>query len=89
MRAARSVIRALRLAASEGKPGTKLCLDCKQALPLDAFYRHPDNRDGRQSRCKPCDNRNRATRALRGGGGPEVVRRPDGSLEVVRMRRRS
>lgn len=32
----------------------KLCARCKLVFPLDAFYAHPRNRDGRDCYCKPC-----------------------------------
>ena len=33
---------------------TKRCRDCKDLLPLSAFYRNQMSKDGRQSYCKIC-----------------------------------
>ena len=49
---------------AEASP-TKACIDCRKTKPLSDFYKHPR---GRQSRCKHCDNANRARR-MRGEGG--------------------
>jgi hypothetical protein len=32
----------------------KRCVTCGALKPVDDFYRHPANADGRQGRCKPC-----------------------------------
>jgi len=32
----------------------KVCRKCDCLLPLEEFYRHPNNRDGHFSKCKPC-----------------------------------
>jgi hypothetical protein len=34
----------------------KTCTGCGEAKPLSEFYRHPNTRDGRQSRCRACWN---------------------------------
>ena len=33
---------------------TKTCSTCRQSLPLDAFTRRKESRDGRQNRCRGC-----------------------------------
>lgn len=38
----------------------KICIDCELPYPRDAFYTNSSAKDGRQSRCKECDNRRRA-----------------------------
>ena len=38
----------------------KFCIDCELPYPRDAFYTNSSAKDGRQSRCKECDNRRRA-----------------------------
>lgn len=35
---------------------TKICTRCGEVKPIDQFCKHPQQRDGRQSRCKPCQN---------------------------------
>src|SRR6202044_3908652 len=37
----------------------KTCCRCGDSKPLDAFYRRKDAPDGRQSRCKHCEERDR------------------------------
>lgn len=68
---------------------TKRCIDCGDTKPLAAFYKHPSSQDGRQSRCKPCDNRRRAGRVSdREGNRPSpvyAVRLPNGDV-VLRRR---
>lgn len=32
----------------------RACTKCGQAKPLDAFYKHPFGKDGRQSKCSEC-----------------------------------
>lgn len=32
----------------------KICTACRETKPLDLFYRHKRNKDGRQARCKTC-----------------------------------
>lgn len=69
---------------------TKTCIVCGATKPIDAFYRTRRDSEARQSRCKPCDNRGRA-RSASGGMSDTVVdaiRRPDGSIEMVRRPRR-
>ena len=39
--------------------GEKICIDCGLPYPLAAFYTSTSSRDGRQSRCKECDNKRR------------------------------
>lgn len=34
--------------------GTKVCVDCGETKPVTDFYVQRSNRDGRQTRCKPC-----------------------------------
>jgi recombinational DNA repair protein (RecF pathway) len=34
--------------------GTKTCCVCGETKPLDAFYRHPNTKDGHQAQCKAC-----------------------------------
>jgi hypothetical protein len=65
---------------------TKECVGCGYVLPIDAFYLVRVGEELRQSRCKRCDNAARSRNMRRGAHGPEVVRRPDGSLVVVRVR---
>lgn len=33
---------------------TKKCKTCGKSLPLDDFYKHNDNADGKQKDCKTC-----------------------------------
>jgi hypothetical protein len=40
--------------------GEKICVDCGLPYPLAAFYTSSSSKDGRQSRCKECDNKRRA-----------------------------
>jgi len=40
--------------------GEKICIDCELPYPFDAFYTNSSARDGRQSRCKECDNKRRS-----------------------------
>lgn len=70
-----------RVGASIYKPK---CIDCGETNRAK-FYSHPTSRSGCQSRCKPCDNKKRMGNYRRGnGGGVEAVRRPDGSIALVR-----
>ena len=54
----------------------KKCIECRQRLPLERFYRVHKGSPKRQSRCKACDNAKRVqsahTRA--GRGVPRIVR---------------
>lgn len=34
----------------------KTCKKCNESKPLDAFHKASKNKDGLQSRCKPCNN---------------------------------
>jgi hypothetical protein len=38
----------------------KICVDCELPLALSSFYTNAASKDGRQSRCKSCDNKRRA-----------------------------
>lgn len=45
---------------------TRVCTCCGDRKPLDAFYRHPFGKDGRQTRCAECTKASvRANRAAR------------------------
>ena len=44
----------------------KTCIDCKETKPPRFFYRNRGAKDGLQSRCKICDNRNRCYGKPRG-----------------------
>lgn len=66
----------------------KRCIDCGVNKGPEWFYRVHKGSERRQSRCKPCDNRKRAGRKA-GASDVEViaVRRPDGSIDLVRRPR--
>lgn len=52
---------------------TKICVACKEPLPLEAFYASRASLDGRQSRCKSCDglrDKNKLARASLESSGP-------------------
>jgi WhiB family redox-sensing transcriptional regulator len=53
--------RAIALVVDDGR--RKTCCRCGEEKPLNAFYRRADAPDGRQSRCKPCEERDRMSRA--------------------------
>jgi WhiB family redox-sensing transcriptional regulator len=46
-------------ATDTGDGPKKKCCRCGHSKPLDAFYRRADAPDGRQSRCKHCEERDR------------------------------
>ncbi len=51
----------------------KVCSKCSQEKPLESFYMHRWSRDGRKSRCKPCENEDiRLRRANRPRPAPQV-----------------
>lgn len=77
---------------SGGAPSkhTKTCIDCVVVQPLESFYVNRQSGDGRQSRCKPCDNKRRMGNYKRGtGNARDVVRNADGSLTFVDRKRKS
>lgn len=88
-----------RARGSEGRCTVKrkVCVDCKEAQPLDAFYRKHKGEEERQARCKPCDNRKRVGSHTRYGRRPgcpsstviEAVRGPDGEITLTRRQRRA
>ena len=38
----------------EQSAASKVCTSCREDVPLDGFYKHPDTKDGKQSWCKAC-----------------------------------
>ena len=38
----------------EQSAASKVCTSCRDYVPLDGFYKHPDTKDGKQSWCKAC-----------------------------------
>ncbi len=52
--------------APKTAPQAKVCIDCKQTLPADEFYRTPINKDGLNGRCKTCYRAERRSRYARG-----------------------
>jgi len=45
---------------------TKQCFKCKQILPLDSFYKHPQMSGGRVNKCKECNKKDvRENRVVR------------------------
>lgn len=34
---------------------SKKCCQCKKIKPLDQFYKHETNKDGRRNKCKCCE----------------------------------
>jgi hypothetical protein len=42
--------------AFEAATATKVCRECGEKKPLDAFHRNPQARDGRHPRCADCKN---------------------------------
>lgn len=75
----------------------KVCVDCKEAKPLESFYRQRKGDEARRARCKPCDNRKRAGSHTSYGRRPgcpssivvEAVRGPDGEITLTRRQRRA
>ena len=46
--------------------GLKRCMGCKKNLPLEAFGQDLSNKDGKMTRCRPCNNASsRASRLVR------------------------
>jgi hypothetical protein len=45
-----------------GGRAVKWCKGCLQWKPIDAFYRHPETKDGRDPRCKRCHHERRMER---------------------------
>jgi hypothetical protein len=63
---------------------TKRCIGCGVERSLLEFYVMRSSKDGRQSRCKACDNSTRMGNYARGSGKcRNVIRREDGSLVFV------
>lgn len=64
----------------------KRCVACGLRKSVEAFYLVHRTGTARQSRCKPCDNARRAESVRRGAkdGPVDAVRRPDGSIDLVR-----
>lgn len=44
-------------------PSEKKCSKCKEVKPLDAFCQKADRKDGRNSHCRACDSKRRASLA--------------------------
>lgn len=55
--------RATRRVPRPLETGKKRCCRCHHLLPLGEFYRRADSADGRQSRCKGCEDADRKARA--------------------------
>ena len=55
----------------------KTCTMCGEEKPLSEFYKHPNTRDGRNSRCKICSQRasNESRRMKTSGVSPEEYAR--------------
>jgi hypothetical protein len=62
----------------------KTCIDCGDELALSSFYPNALAKDGRQSRCKPCDKKRRAE--YNQGLHVKMSERRAYDLEVARKR---
>lgn len=65
--------------------GEKICIDCELPYSLkDGFYVNSSAKDGRQSRCKECDNKRRAEHNQ--GLHVKASEKADFDLEISRKR---
>ncbi len=65
----------------------KTCIDCGARKKETEFYLLRRGEPARQSRCKPCDNSKRTGNFGRSLVRIDAVRRPDGTIELVKRYR--